>query len=307
MPQELVTERSMRVDGVNRLATKVQKVVLSKDNMNMFVLLTNRRDIKNGHVSKLCRVLLDGDNFETPFVGNFYSRRRVYGLLDGNHRYEAVKKYFGKFPERKVEIYLIYYTDLNPDEEKREYTKWNSGKKQSTNDFIQAYWDTILIAKLFNNPLKQFPCRVSPVWRLGLNPAIEFKTLVSAYITRDDQIFTGGFSGSAMELVEKSQELGERDFGVIKSFMKDYTTAYGKPDPKNMHYRPVVFYSMFRIWLKNYQAHDFQTMRKMLEAVRGHRLVVEYQKLGWNRENCKVFHSLILGDLKSKRQFSDFI
>jgi len=307
MTEQVVVERPMRVDGVNRLATKVQKVVLNRDNMNMFVLLANRRDIKNSHVSKLYKVLAEGSNFESPLVANLYSRKRVYALLDGNHRYEAMKKYFDKFPERKVEIYLIFYTDLSPEEEKEEYTKWNSGKRQSTNDFIQAYWDTIPIAKWFNAPLRGFACRVAPSWRTGGIPAIEFKTLVGAYLTKDDQTFSGGFSGSAMELVEKSQHLGDRDFGVIKSFMADYVTAYGRIDPKNMHYKQVVFYTLFRLWLKNYQAHDFATMRKMFEVIRGHRLVVEYQKLGGTRENCNAFHALLLADLKTRRQFADFV
>ena len=107
----------MRKNGINKISAKYQRLILDRASWpRTFTKLANRRDTRTAVVSRLHRLLEDGSHFETPLVANRLNG--TYRLLDGNHRGEAIERYFANHPERKVEVVVFYYENLNPDEEK---------------------------------------------------------------------------------------------------------------------------------------------------------------------------------------------
>jgi len=267
----------MRDDGVNRLSAKSTKILLSKQNLNCLTILDNRRDIRKAVVNKLLRVLEEGKHFETPLMTNKVKDK--HRLLDGNHRKEAIECYLQKHPNRKVEISIFYYDGLTPKQEKEMYTKWNLGTKQNTNDFVKQYWNNIPLTQLMTK--KDFPYLVNHVWS---NKAIEFKSLVAGYLTIYNEKFCGGFSGSAMAFIKKSQELDMKDYNKIKAFLSEYISIFGLPNKKNPHYKQAVFYSLYRIWLDNHKKVNPERMKNAFIRLRGHERVIYYQSWGGTRE-----------------------
>jgi len=281
----------MRENGINKLKVKADKVTLRKDSLSKFTLLANKRDIRTSVVNKLLKVLESEEHFETPLVSN-----RVSGkdrLLDGNHRYLAMEKYFERHPQRKVEVWLFNYNNLTAEEEKKEYTKWNLGTKQSANDFIKQYWDDFEIVNSFKN----FPIKVLPTW--SAPGAIEFKMLMQGYM--------GNTSKGTMDFIESCKELGLSDAKVMKSFLMDYQAVFGVPDRRNMHYKKPVFTSLFNIWLNNHQTFNPSAIQKAFTKLRGHERVVYYSSMGATKEVCNLAKKDILHVLNSGRSKNLFM
>lgn len=291
----------MRKDGVNKLTAKYSKTTLRKGDIEKnFTKLMNRRDIRNAIVSKLFRLLEQDGHFETPLMTNVVNGKQR--LLDGNHRIEAIERYLTKYPQRKVEINIFYYEKLSEEEEKEIYTKWNLGTKQTTNDFVKQYWNSIPIAKMFDN--MNFPFGVSHIWTAK---AMEFKTLVGAYLTKNTPTFQGGFQGSAIKFIEKAKELDVKDFKVLSTFMKEYIEIFGVPNKRNAHYKQSVFYSLMRIWNDNSTIVGYETMRNALIRLRGHERVIYYSSLGGTREICVQCRKDLLDVMNGRRKNKIFI
>jgi hypothetical protein len=302
MPTEqTLVESPLRDNGTNKVECKSEKMLLTTENIDRFVILKNRRDIRSGVKTKLRRLLEKGKHFDTPLVTNRITADEKDRLLDGNHRIECIKEFFEVYPNRKVEVYVMYYEDLDPAEEKKKYTQWNSGTKQNTNDFIKQYWDDIPMAKKMQ---RDFPCKVSYKWAVD---TMEFKTLVSEYLVREASTFAGGYSGSAINFIDEVKLLGNPDYAVLRAFMIDFIEIFGKPDFKsNPHYKQANFYSIFRIWWDNKTRLSPLEVKKGFLKIKGNQSIQFFAKGGGTRENCQLCHTQLLRDINSGRTVNSF-
>lgn len=263
----------MKSNAVSRINAHYKRVLVDTKNIDLFEIMTNRRDIRNSVVKKLNGLLLTNNHFETPIMANMKGNKMR--LLDGNHRIEAIRRYLKMYPNRKVEVVVFYYDGLSPEEERQMYTKWNLGTKQTTNDFVKQYWDTIRLTKLIAADPK-FPCKVAHTWGAR---AIEFKLLVGSYLTIDVKTFSGNYGGPAMRFIERVKKLTESDLKYIKAFMTEYIDVFGYPNKKNMHYKKAIFTALFRIWLDNCGS-GATRMTKAFHRIRGSPVVAQYSALG---------------------------
>lgn len=253
----------MRVDSVSKIEWKYTKVTVnSKEAEKLFEFVSNRRDLRKGTVNKLFNVLEAGEHFETPYMTNFIKGK--HRLLDGNHRQEAVIKYLARYPDRKVELGICYYENLTPEEERREYSRWNAAIKQNTNDFIKAYWATLPV-KLFEQ--LRFPLTVGYKWGSKI---IELKLLAGAYFSSLEPVFTGGNRQSAMEFVEKLQGLAADDVRTMKAFINDYIAVFGMPVQQSLYYKPTIFIALFRIWMDNKASFNPDQIQRRFRKLIGH-------------------------------------
>jgi len=283
----------LRAIGVNTVGWKYAKEYVDANNVHKdFVVLLNRREIRKGNVNKLRKLLVNGEHFETPFVCN--KKNGKWRLIDGNHRHEAIMDFLDEFPKRRVEVGICYYEGLNEDEEKQIFTKWNLGTKQNLNDFIQQYWTDIPITKKLSKP--NFPVNIRPRWS---GAAMELKQLLGPYIVRNS---TGEHASimhrrSAMDFIEKSQELGDKDARVLKQFMNEFVSIFGFPDRANPMYRASPFVVTMRIWLQNYQNVPPTKMKKRLSKLRGSERAIFWSTQGASRTNVvqalRDFHEVV--------------
>jgi len=258
-------ETETEIERIRAMGTTWQKwkyttMIMGKDEIENLEPLDCKRQVRSSNVSKLRRLLEAGKHFETPFVCNKVGKK--WRLLDGNHRFEALRQFFDKFPARRVQVAVCYYEDLDADEERNIFTIWNLGTKQTTNDFVKLHWDEIPITKLMKKP--SFPWNVSPYPSPN---TIEFKLLTAPYLVKDSQ-YDYRFHGSAHDFIEAAKLLGKDDLPVLKQFLQEYIELFGQPEKGNIMYRPCNFIATMRIWLNNRTQVTPDKMKKRLSKLR---------------------------------------
>lgn len=235
-----------------KLNYKTTKVVVTKDNIDdLFVVTKNRRQIRKTGVGNLKTQLNQGKHFETPLVANKIDDK--YRLLDGNHRYEAMKDYFDKHEDEKIEININYYEDLTKDAEKEVYTKWNLGTKQTRNDFLQQYFDNIQVVKLFEN---DFPCSV------GVYPQkneISFGRILDAYSIATSPSGGFGIIHSGKLMVDRAKRLTSTDYQYLFAYFSIHKASFGDIE-NNEYINACILPGLMKVWWDNkirFKAKDF--------------------------------------------------
>ena len=204
---------------LKRLAT-VRKLLIDSSNIKNFHLLENRRKLRENAVKKLLEKLNRQDSFEAPFV---LSERKngEYNLIDGNHRIAAIEKWLEENPDGSIEIWAFVYPGLSKQEEKKMYTEWNQGSKQSTNDFVQQYAEEIPL-------IDQLPfCTI-----YGEKETIPFFRLVSAYLAAQAPKFQGGYLGTPWQFVEIAKSMNGQEVNDLTEFMDIFINSFGPLDEK---------------------------------------------------------------------------
>jgi len=218
----------------------ISQATLNKD---VFGILQNRRKISSGTVRNIMKQLEEGVHFESPIVVNKLDS--AYRIVDGNHRDAAIRKFIKENPGSTVRVRLALYENLTEEEEKEVYTRWNKGRKQSTNDVVQQYEADI---KIFAHLQNTDPT----IDVYGTNGNLSFFRVVGAYFAAQDDVFHGGYIGSAFEFVEKAQRLGKKDADIIKAFLADFVGVFGQNGKgKNTWYKTTPFTAVFKIWYDN--------------------------------------------------------
>ena len=239
----------------------VKDYVISQTTLNkdVFGILQNRRKLAPGVIRNIMRQLEEDVHFESPVVVNKVGDE--YFVVDGNHRIEAIKKFIKANPGSTVRVRLALYNDLSPDEEKEVYTRWNKGRKQTTNDVVQQYKEEI---KLFSHLKNTDPT----IDVYGTNGNLSFFRVVGAYFAAQEDVFHGGYIGSAFEFVEKAQELGKKDADIIKAFLADFVAAVGpNGGGKNSWFKTTPFTATFKIWYDNRATILPDVMQKVLKKL----------------------------------------
>jgi len=236
-----------------RLNYTTKKYIISKKDIanGKFQILYNRREKKLTTFKSVLNGLIAGISFEAPLIINEISKTGVYEVIDGNNRYDAVEAYIAMGENNKVEVTLHIYKDLTDDEKKEEFTRWNKGRKQSTNDVVKQYEDEIPIFTMMKNTNSySFPVNVSVY---GSANSLCFYRLVSAYMcAKHEGKFQGGFIGDPWKFVNIAKTFNDVDYKIIRAFIKDFFEAFG-PLKKNPWIKTTPFTAIFRIWISNYK------------------------------------------------------
>jgi len=223
----------------------IQKEIKKDDiDAGLFEVLENRRNISAHQVNSILRSLEEGKHFDAPFVVN--EVKGCNRLLDGNHRYEAMKIYLEKNPANKIEITIHSYDNLEESDERLLYTRYNQGKKQSTNDFVQQYKSTIKIWKIIQKDKLPIDVTVYPS-----KNSLGFYKLIGSYLAAiKPGSFVGDFGGKPLDFISEVQNLKKSDVVQIREFLKEFLLAFG-PFRNNPWYSTTPFKAVFRIWMSN--------------------------------------------------------
>jgi hypothetical protein len=279
--------------ATTKLAYTTRQIEIDRAALTKFKQLKNARDIRNGKVDSLTELLEGGGHFHTGFVVNV--RDDKWRLLDGTHRYLAVSAYLTRHPAEKIVVEVHFYKGLSDTEEMEIFTIWNQGMKQNTSDFLKQYWDTLNIQKKINDDTT-YPIHVI---HKNNGTKIGLSMLFFPYLTRNDLPYAGGYEGSALIFIEKLQSWnnGKTELtsdGIdamedMRAFLKDYIFCFGAYNPKNLFWKPLIYYPMFRIWYENkgnLTIDDLRLKMKKLSNGEGLNAVRFWQGMGAARSNC---------------------
>jgi len=160
---------------------KMVQQIVSKANIDTLFSLTDRRQIRATQVEKLCSLLMRNGHFEDIFVTNRISDKECR-LLDGNHRYEAMKKAITLDQTMTIVIWIAEYKNLTPIQEKEVFEKWNIGTKMTADDFVKVWFDEIQYGEEMINKI--------PASIYGTRTRPKLKSIVGHYIvTRDGRSY----------------------------------------------------------------------------------------------------------------------
>lgn len=276
--QEKVTTH--KLEG-GKLPYKFGIFVLSKNTLSEFVFLNNRRKISESNVNSLAGALKNGVHFDSPIVVSSYDK--LFYVIDGNHRIEAFKNILKKHPDFKLEVLLIVYGKLEEDDRIQVFRRWNVGRPQSTDDFIQSVAHKVPIIRWMKN---DFPLSLGVYKQPG---TIHVRPLLNGYLAakRSDEM-AHGFNKS--KFATALQDLDVKDYEFLKLFVSKFVEIFGEPSGKNPYYRTSFLgASLYLAW-------EYENAELMYKAfadrVRGDEEIISMSKLGGREANKQMIQKM---------------
>lgn len=198
------------------LKYKFEKFEINSQTINQFYLVDNRRRLRVGQMCKIKKMIQNRDNFDSPIIVN--EILGVKRVVDGQHRITAIREILKFLHDFKIDILLVTYTSLNIDQERDIFKKWNSGTRQSSEDFIQMWVEDIPMYKKMQN----FPVKVSIYQEEG---CIKFRQLVCSYIQSKNKSLK--IWPTAVDFIEKAKKLENEDYDFLLDFIKEFVEYAG--------------------------------------------------------------------------------
>lgn len=275
----------------------MRKEVIDKKTVKNFVSdLKMRRMIRPNKVKTLLTELRNARHFSSPIVTNKINGK--YRLIDGNHRFEAINQIIKENPSFKIEIWNAIHRGLSLDEERQVFKIWNIGTKQSPDDFLKIYWDTIPLGRIL---LDKIPCTI---YRHPTK--IRAKTIVSAHFgaTTASNKFTGLYRCGVETMLKKYKALTHQDIKMMMAFMKDMGEVFGAFNPKYPFWKTSPVSAFYTIWMNNLtrmsRTHMLKAFKRVFLKPSTTKMWQEYASLGGN-DACKMFYNRALDELKTVR------
>jgi hypothetical protein len=265
----------------------MSKVTIDRNTISKFYINeADRRKVKEGKVKDLLNSLRAGLHFAAPLVANEESSTGKLRLLDGNHRYEAIKQILKEDKEFKIVVWIAVYRDLSSEEEKEIYRVWNIGNPQSTTDFLKAYFNTI--------PLKR-ELLTLPVSIYGDKDKMPMRYFVGCQISaKKHNYFEGGYSASKEVTIDDFRDLTNEDIAYLRSFYRFMTTCFGSYQKGSQFYQTTPLSVFYRIWFDN-QHIDNRRLENSFKKVFGQnpQKWSDWTKSG-GRSAAKTFYSVAI-------------
>jgi len=154
--------------------------IIGKEDMQYFEMPYQRKT-RPKQVKSLLTGLINGKHFDVPIAVRRHPGLKKLIVLEGGHRVLALREFFELFPDRKIKICLAIY----PEEVDAFdiFTRWNSGVKESIDDFIEHYKHNISIYK---DIIDEMPIDV-----YGSKSKLRFRHLILAYLNSKQPVFQG--------------------------------------------------------------------------------------------------------------------
>ena len=211
---------------------------LTSETIKDLKLLPDRRATSDAHIKHLYDLLEENKHFESPFVINHLSSTNVDRIIDGNHRYKALQRWLAD-KENVITVPFCIYHDLTPAQEREVYTIWNSGKKQSSDDFIKMYAPTINFLRNIKQG-RDYILGHTPIKIYGLGKrehGVHFAPLIKSYFsaTKISHPTFEIYTTSRIEFVEDCQNLEDADTQNILNFIKFFEAVFGRLQRDNKY------------------------------------------------------------------------
>ena len=264
--------------------------------------IANPRRLRKAQVASLTSMLLDGEHFDSCLVVNRISRGYRIHVIDGHHRVEAMRNYFEKRPNDKIQIALAVYKNLSPDQERDVFRKWNISIKQSTDDFINSYKDEI---PMFIKLTTEIPCSIynSP-------KKLKLKDLINAHIGSKEHPYKGAKSRTSYDFVKYMKQLKDSDVDQMKYHFKVLQEIFNPNGTKDFHklsaFKNTVFRALVYLVANNIkQLGENYVKRRMRTSLANRTILDQYRRFYGRRASVDAYLAFknILNDTPSDKNF----
>jgi len=256
--------------------------------------IVNARKIRKTQVDSLTALLMSGENFDSCIV---ISRKTNYTqkVIDGQHRVLAMRNYFEKYPESRIQVAFAVYKRLNKEKERDVYRKWNISIKQSTDDFINSYKEAI---PMYDRLTREIPCRV-----YGTASKMKLRDIINAYIAVNEKPYKGGF-------VKYLEDLKDEDVDNIVPIFNIIMSVFNPKKLKDFHkisaFKNIVFRAIYYLVANNVERLGADYLKRRMKSVLADRKILDdYRRFYGRRASVDAYLAFqkLLNDTKSEKQF----
>lgn len=167
-----------------------------------------------------------------------------FRIVDGNHRFEAIKEYLSENPSKKIRATFQIVKDLSLDEEKQIFMVVNTMKQQSRMDYVKTQCHESFIYQALMEKKQEFPVEVSERFSKKVG-CVAFQTLIEPYIVQERKSMR--FATTA-ELLMKVKGMSMYDYHRLYDFMNAYLDIFGVPNPKTAYGCPAFLIAFQRLY-----------------------------------------------------------
>lgn len=267
---------------------KIEEFTIDENSISQFEILPNRRQISEVQVGKIHGRLLAGKNPIGILIVN--KKNNKLRLIDGNHRLEAIKKYYNYreiHKDVKIECVLKVYNNLTEEEEREVYIEEANRRDESYEDRLNIYKETIMFWKLINDPINSFPSSIS-IYN-GKN-SLRFRNVLNALnIIKNSS--EGGYHAQYLgkdEVVAFAKSLTYDDFILLKEFVTFFQEIFGKIGRENMYCKVQFFIPLFDIYAKNRKYSEDANFKERFQRMMGRTDIMSYTQMGGREAQLKI-------------------
>ncbi len=270
-----------KFDGV-KLNYKFELFNINSKSLSKFACLNNRRRLSTTQIKNIYQSLAEKRHFDSPIVVN--KKNDLYWIIDGNHRLESIKEVLDRYKEYQIDILLIVYNNLDKDEEIQAFRTWNTGKVQSTDDFIQSISKDIDFIRWLKD---EFPLEVS-IYKNS--KTINVRLLCGALLSAKNKIKTG-YALKRSNFAKELNDLTEEDYKFLCEYIEQYKDMFGDPKIKNPYYRGCFFNAFMYVYYngKNGKNTIFDKAR---DKILGNSEIIEHSQFGGKEATAKMVNLL---------------
>lgn len=306
--QENVKLEIMKTKTIKR-DYKITPFKITKDNIDNFKIMENRRQISEGHVRQIHGALLAGKNPLGVIIVNI--RNKEMRLIDGNHRIEAVKRFYAykkTYKEMTIECILKVFEDLSDEEERHVYADEAKRRDESYEDRLNMYKDAITFWKLLQGEIKtvgEFPCKVSIY---ASKNSIKFRLLLNSLFTIKNESPKGYYPKYLRkdDLVPFAMELSFEDYKLIGEFIVFFQEVFGLVSQDNMYCVAQYFIPLFDIYVKNRMMKDDKNFKDRFSRIIGRADLIQYVRSSGRESQTKI-RAIMLGYMNYATSRNKFI
>ena len=284
-------------------AFEVRNFTITSDSISNFEIMENRRSIGSSHVSQMHTALRNGENPIGILLVN-ETKSGKWRLIDGNHRIEAVKRFYAYKKANKnikIECVIRIYKNLTEDEEREVYSNEAKRRNESYEDRLNMYKDTITFLKLMQNPLNEFPCGVSIYPRKN---SIKFRNILDSLFTVKSGAGKGYYPRHLKkeDLVLFARDCDFDDFLLIKRFVGIFQDVFGQVSETNQFTRRQAFIPLFDIFYKNFRTVSDNKIKDRFSLILGKSDIIMYLNLQ-GREAQQTMRNLMVNYMNRGNQY----
>lgn len=254
----------------------LKEFIMGANNLNRFEYPENHRRISEDKVRDLRNLMILGEHFDSPIVVN--KKNGAYRIIDGNHRISAIKESINRDGTFSIKFVLIIYDNLDEDEEIQAFRKWNVGKVQSTDDFIQSIAKKVPFIRWLKS---DFPVPVTIYKKSTTITVRQICNSLKAAIDNND-------TGHGIQRKKYGSDLFsfiEEDFEYIKLYMQKFKDVFGLPSSKNKYYNATFFSGLLFV---DYQYQEDMDITQWRSNLLGNPEILEFNKFSGREANKKM-------------------
>lgn len=267
---------------------KIEKFTITSENINNFVILDDRRMINDGQVRKIHGALIEGKN---P-IGILIINRKdgKDRLIDGNHRWEAIKRYFEYkkvYSEVKLDCTLKVYENLSPEQEKQLYLDEAKRRNESLDDRLNMFKSSIQIWKSLNDNMSPFPCPISIYPTVS---GLKLRAILNALATvrrLPEKEFSPVHLGKD-DIIDFAKDVQHDEYILFKEFMKLFIKTYGLVEPTNLFSKSHYLIPLFDIYAMNTKYKDDKTFQERFARIVGRADIMSYINMSNRTASVKI-------------------